>query len=107
MIKKIMMVFILSQISLALNAAESDVIRLDDQVVVVENELLEAGVFPTGTELESIKREIVAKEIETTTLTLEEAVKKYDLTDADERNIKIKQASMSADGDGGGIEPPK
>jgi hypothetical protein len=101
--------FVTALVSLSAIAADTDVAKLsekvDNQVTAIEA----TGFLPTATEIEVIAGDIVNKEIQTTDLTVEQAVEKYQLTPTLQRYITIKkaQADIAAKpGNGGGLEPP-
>lgn len=94
-------------VAVGATAGEADVVRLDDQVNAKANQIADAGLLPTATEMEVIKGDIVFEEMIKTGLTAEQAVDTYELTPTLERYIKIKDIQTKAAGNGNGNEPPQ
>lgn len=89
-------VIFLSILSTSALSADADVAVLND-LVQAEAQHIEAktGILPTATELETIESDIVFDEIQSTSLTTDQAVQKYELNDDQKRYLMIKAARSS------------
>jgi hypothetical protein len=108
-IVKISMISLSLAMATSVNAADVDVIQLNEKVNQKVDQIAQTGLLPTSTEIEMITGDIVDHEVQATDLTVDEAVEKYQLTPTLERYIKIKkaQADLAAKSGGAGEEPPK
>ncbi len=74
-------------------ATPADVAALDAKVALKVEQITDAGLIPTSIEIEVITGDIVYNEVETTEITVTQAVEKYQIVPEIARYVEIKAAA--------------
>jgi hypothetical protein len=87
-------------------AGEADVAQLEGRVAQKVDSIEQSGLLPTYVEVEQITVGVVAQEVQNTDLTVNEAIKKYQLVPTLSRSLRIRVALAAAIGPGEIEFPP-